>query len=554
MNIKNINYGINIIPKNNSINLYKIIDELDSKFIKYEINNEVDDFINVQIINQQNQVKFIVDDTEYKTIIEVINRYNIVPKLFSKNLINEKYELKLNKLEHEKNIEKSKIIEKYNSKFNKKFQVTDGINSIYEWYTGAIFFKDYEWNEIDDDNSLKKLFLEKNKDSFIYSLPLDTGVILRSYEIYYYFSTNISRFEKPTMKQINNWFYNVSKYLNKLKLILPTFIIKNNYDRRLLLGVIDNLRNIILLLTNSELMILSDNGNDFIYHDSCSKPILNKYFKLIDDYQTIIDNVCFEETDDKLCLSLLNAIVIELDILKKQTHNDLNLINDTFILSKCFNPLREIDNYIENYIVCKSIIMKKKLKKKQFHLISILYGSLELPFIIKRLCNSKIQLSFMFQNHGMYLDRQQRSLTKINKDFIEYGKCDRKNATFIVDDNMMSGVTMQFAYNKLFINNYKNIKGLFIIRHPNVNRIAQLEHFDVALNLDLVDKFIFGMITDTPYSKIKRNSNLNNMFVNELNIFSIMTEIFLKALYCNNSFIKDSQVDIFKGYSEGLDD
>ena len=160
----------------------------------------------------------------------------------------------------------------------------------------------------------------------------------------------------------------------------------------------------------------------------------------------------------------------------------------------------------------------------------------------------------MFQNHGMYLDRQQRSLTKINKDFIEYGKCDRKTATFIVDDNMMSGVTMQFAYNKLFINNYKNIKGLFIIRHPNVNRIAQLEHFDVALNLALVDKFIFGMITDTPYTKIKRNSNLNNMFVNELNIFSIMTEIFLKALYCNNSFIKDSQVDIFKGYSEGIDD
>ena len=62
------------------------------------------------------------------------------------------------------------------------------------------------------------------------------------------------------------------------------------------------------------------------------------------------------------------------------------------------------------------------------------------------------------------------------------------------------------------------------------------------------------MITDTPYTKIKRNSNLNNMFVNELNIFSIMTEIFLKALYCNNSFIKDSQVDIFKGYSEGIDD
>ena len=186
MNLKRINYGVNIIYKSNNINLNKIINELDSKFIKYDINNEIESFINVEVISHQNKIKFFVDDIEYKTITEVINKYNIVPKLFSNNLINDKYEIKLNKLEHEKDIERYKIEEKYNSKFNKKFQVTSGINSIYEWYTGAIFFKDYEWNEIDNDNSLKKLFLEKNNGSYIYLLPLDTGIILRSYEIYRY--------------------------------------------------------------------------------------------------------------------------------------------------------------------------------------------------------------------------------------------------------------------------------------------------------------------------------------------------------------------------------
>lgn len=554
MSLKNINYGINIIFNNNNINLNDITKILDSRLIKYVLNKKTDYFIDVEVVNEKNIIKYSVDDTKYDTITEVIDSYNIVPKLFSRNLIDNKYEDELNKLEHKKDIEKSKIMKKYNLKFKEKFNILDGINNIYEWFTGAVFFKDYEWNEIDNENSLKKLFLEKNKDSFIYSLPLDTGVILRGYEIYYYFSTNVSRFEKPKKDQIDNWFYNISKYLNKLKLILPTYTIKNNYDRRLLLGTVDNLRNIILLLTNSELMILSDNGKDFIYHDSCSKPILNKYFKLIENYQKIIDNICFEETDDIICMKLLNKVVIELDILKDQTHCNLNEINNEFILSKCFNPLREIDNYIENYIVCKSIVAQKKLYKRKVNLISILYGGLELPFIIKRLCNSEMNLSFMFQNHGMYLDRQQQNLAKISKEIIEYGNCNKQDDTFIIDDNIMSGVTMQLAYNKLFINNYKKIKGLFIIRHPNINRIAQLEHFDVALNLSLVDKFIFGMITDTPYSKIKRNSNLNNMFVNELNIFSVMTEVFLKALYCNNSFIKDSQVDIFKGYSEGLDD
>ena len=67
MNLKNINYGINIIYNNANRNLNKIINELDSKFIKYEINNEIDNFINVKVVSQQNKIKFFVEDIEYKT-------------------------------------------------------------------------------------------------------------------------------------------------------------------------------------------------------------------------------------------------------------------------------------------------------------------------------------------------------------------------------------------------------------------------------------------------------------------------------------------------------
>ena len=154
----------------------------------------------------------------------------------------------------------------------------------------------------------------------------------------------------------------------------------------------------------------------------------------------------------------------------------------------------------------------------------------------------------------MYLDRKKKKKNIIVINLKEYGFLHKENDTYLIDDNMMSGVTMQFAYNQLYLNGINNIKGIFVVRHPNINRIAQLEYFDTALNLNLVDNYIDGMLTDTPYTKIKRGTNYNSMFVNELNIFSIMTEIFLKALYCNNSFIKDSQVDIFLGYSEGKND
>ena len=121
----------------------------------------------------------------------------------------------------------------------------------------------------------------------------------------------------------------------------------------------------------------------------------------------------------------------------------------------------------------------------------------------------------------------------------------------MIDDNIMSGITMQFNYNKFYLNNFKKICGVLLIRHPSMNRIGQMEYFNVGLNIELVDKFVFGMIMHTPYTKVKRNTNYNNEFLNELGIFSDSTETFLKALYCNNSFIKDSQVDIFKGYSSG---
>lgn len=553
MSLININYGINFIIDCNFQKLNKIIKILNTKLIAYSINNEIDNYINVYVKDDESGIELSYNDRLFDKIDEIIKIANIVPKLYVNNLINNGYESKLSKIEQIKSLEKEKIFKKYDKIINKKFNVLNGINSIYEWYTGAVFFKDYEWMEIDDNNKLKKLFNKSDNNSFLYLLPMDTGIILRSYKIYYYFSTHVSRFEKPNKIQIEKWFQNVITFLNDLNYAMEGYKIYSNYDRRLLLGVIDNLRNIILLMANTEMMILSDNGNDFLYHESFENRAINNYFGLINDYQKIIHCICFGKIKDNNSLVTIKKIVATLKRAIPETFENLKNITDSFVLGKCFNPLREIDNYIENYIVCEHIVNKIHLKNQSFNLIGVLYGGLELPFIMKHICSSDINISFLFQNHGMYLDRQQKNIEIIDSNIKEFGKINKNLTTFIIDDNMMSGKTMQFAFNKLFVNEYK-INGIFVIRHPNLNRIAQLENFDIAMNLDLIDKFVYGMITDTPYTKIKRNTNFNNMFVNELNIFSIMTEVFLKALYCNNSFIKDSQVDIFAGYSEGQND
>lgn len=560
MNDVKVNYEINFIISKNINQFEKYISneltENELSYIKYTINSSNNSYMKVYVEN--NGINYILkcEDEIFNSIKDIIKHKYIFPKLYKNNLNVDLYKRELAKLEHKKTDSWNLLLKKYNKIIKKNFKVNNGLNDIYEWFTGAVFFKDYEWEEI-HNNKIKDLFETMENNSYLYSLPLDNGIILRGSNIYYYFSTDVSRFKKPNIKEINKWFDNVSVYIKKVLIILGDYQIKDYYDRRLLLALLDNIRNIILILTNCELMKLSINGKDFIYHSNYKSKEINDCFALINKYQETIEIICLEGKCFKDEIESIRDIYKNILKILEDVSLLIFDIHDEFILGKSFNPLREIDNYFENYIVCKHIVDEKMINyeiDKKINLIGILYGGLELPFIISRMIPNNNTISFLFQNHGMYLDRQQKDRNKIIIDLKEYGFLNKENDTFLVDDNMMSGVTMQFAYNQLYLNDINNIKGIFVIRHPNINRIAQLEYFDTALNLDLVDNYIYGMLTDTPYTKIKSGTNYNNMFVNELNIFSVMTEVFLKALYCNNSFIKDSQVDIFLGYSEGKND
>lgn len=553
MKNQSIKYGINFTVKNNikefKNNIKNHLEKTPLNCIQITYNNQRKGYLKVTVENNT----YICNNKKYNSLECLVKDNHIVPKLFCKGLTKIKYQEKLINLEHKKDDQKHKIFRKYDEIFRTNFNVNTGLNDIYEWYTGAVVFKDYEWYEL-KNTRLKELFEKKENGYYAYSMPTDNGLMLRSSKIYYYFSTDVSRFKKPTLKQIKKWFNNINEFLEETVKCVVNYKVKDDYDKRLLLGLLDNIRNIVLILTNCELMSLSKEGLDFIYHDTFRNSRIDEYFNLIDSYQSVVEDICFNKKYFSGNTNRIKVICQTILRINKETFKEISTIDNKFILSKCFNPLREIDNYFENYIICKDIIQNKEFNREEINLIGVLYGGLELPFILKRLRNKKTNISFIFQNHGMYLDRQNRDENTIDTDLIECGTVNKTISTYLVDDNMMSGLTMQFTYNKLIYNDFTNINGIIVMRHPNVNRIAQLEHFDIALNIDLVDKYIYGMITDTPYTKIKKGTNYNDMFVNELNIFSIMTEVFLKALYCNNSFIKDSQVDIFLGYSEGKND
>lgn len=472
-------------------------------------------------------------------------------KVFIQNIDSNRYTDKFTKFSHLMDKKEKQYFQKKDKLFKKNFNVLSGLNDIYEWYTGAVYFKDFEWNEL-RDSELKKVISSEENGIYKYILFLDDGVIIRGADIYYYFLTYLSRF-KPTVKEdIIKWYQNVKSFLESILLALKNYEIKDNYDIRLLLGVIDNVRNIILLLYNCELLLSNEKAN-FLISDNYFDETFTKYNVMIEKYQENINRCCFIRPLDisiiKDVYSLINDGIIIFDKTIKKVIDS----NSEYIFNKGFNRLRENDNYFENYYTCEYVFNRMN-GMDDINIIGLMYGALELPFIVKnnKLSKSNITIALLNQEEGNYFIKQQNSNKHVNDKLCIKGKISKDTTTYIIDDNLMSGVTAQNAIDLLENNNFIRVKGVIGIRRPSLYRISQLKYYNNYLNIDLYNKKIYGLLTKSSYTRIRDNTNYGDRFSNELNICSIQSEIFLKALYCNNSFIKDSETDIFIGFNEGV--
>ena len=92
-------------------------------------------------------------------------------KVFIQNIDSNMYNDKFTKFSHLMDKEEKQFFQKKNKIFKKNFNVLSGLNDIYEWYTGAVYFKDYEWNEL-RDSELKNVLSKEEKSIYKYILFL----------------------------------------------------------------------------------------------------------------------------------------------------------------------------------------------------------------------------------------------------------------------------------------------------------------------------------------------------------------------------------------------
>ena len=203
---------------------------------------------------------------------------------------------------------------------------------------------------------------------------------------------------------------------------------------------------------------------------------------------------------------------------------------------------RECDNFLENYVCIKHFYDKNN---KEENYLAALYGAIEFPLIFNYLSNKKSKVLYI-SLYGIYKDRHKKILNYNDKVFNMKKIVSHKFETCVLcDDNLMTGKTLQYMIDCLALEKIQ-VDKIFLINYVSLNRIYQIVDNNTLIDLDLIDKYIYGLFYPTKYSKIKQNTNFNDTYLDEFSMFDLSKEYICYYLYKNGIYTANSRINKYK--------
>ena len=476
----------------------------------------------------------------------LIANAKILPTVCLENASRSKYTYQYALIEQRIIKGRNSFLRKYNEIINKNFDLSNGINELFDEFSGSIRIPMYEW-EITENNALKDLFSHQLNGNLTYAIRDNNSYLLRGSKTYYYFLANrqsINGKDITTYDDVTNWYNNCLEFIaNALIAINNTTDINSNINKKFSLGILDNLRNILLILINNRLN--NEYLNQNILLNLNSKENINIYnmTHILYFVDEIMFKLCFRNESKLIKEEIYQAlhdakqvITNEFICFSKQTiHNDY---------SKDYRAYREIDNFAENYIATK-LSSEANNKNISYNVCGMCYGGLELP-IISKLVDQNVKdyliLKFNKQVSG-YSNKQLVELRRFNIN--NYGGLRiigniNKNDVVLLDDNILTGKTMQLALNTLYDKNI-DVSGINIVRYPSINRINQMFMNDHgAVEYNLFFDYINGLCFPCPYSW--RDDNELDPYLDSLGVFDINRRKIIECLIKNHDYSELSEV------------
>lgn len=549
------------IPNNSMI---RIFDQGDEKGNDYKILKSKqgfstgtiskDPFSCFPIIDEHGNVLKGINATKY-----ILNSLKITPSICLENIDKKRYSKLLAITEQKIVLGRNEVIKKTDEILNKNFGVLNGFSDIFDIETGAVKFNDYEWYILDENNLLKNIFDTRENNRRKYSIEDDNSILLRGADTYYYIlaNKNTNNIKKLSTDNLIEWKNNYIDFINISMNAIVNLNNKTDYlNRRLQLAYVDNIRNLSLIMLYANMYNkYKENNIHLSFNNYKDDSIINSWYKIVGNITDLMDDICFESKEYDYTERILN--VSERINCVLESNMEKILQNPHVEYEKCFKAFREIDNFAENRITMDLVLEKIKrsncfLKKQDVSFTGIAYGGLELPFIAKKILknNEKSITINAVMLKGNYKDRHKELMEKFENDKIKVigNVGSSKSYNVVMDDNVLTGRTLQMALNGLFNNGFK-VNDLAIVRYPSLNRLEQMcQKGHGAVDVTQFFTYIKGLLFPSPYSKILSYKEFS--YKDEFGVFNKTREKILKCLYKNGKYQKDSEVDKRFSYLE----
>lgn len=439
--------------------------------------------------------------------LKLVKSAKILPTVSLEKADKDTYKYNLAKVESNIVSVRQSLLKKYNNLISSNFNNCNGIDDLFDKESGSIIIPMYEM-ELLQNSPLKDFWISSENGSLIYSLRDNNNYLLRGSKTYYYFISNrisINRKDITSKEDVISWYKNNEKFLNdSINVILSTENLNNQINKKLLLGVLDNCRNILLVLINHYLVSNYFDKNILFDISLEGENRNNKLYNTIMKIERLMSGICFESqyiVDKEKTIEIINNTrKVLLNNMTQELEKD-----DEKDYSKNYRAYREIDNFAENYIAVS--LYKEKCDNNRFaNACGLSYGGIELPILAKIVDQNRIEklliLKFNKEVSG-YKNKQLLDLRKfniknfnglINSEFFENSNVD------LFDDNILTGKTLQIAINALYDCNI-NVNNICIVRYPSINRIDQMFLDNPsAVDYNLFFNYIYGLCFSSPYS------------------------------------------------------
>lgn len=478
---------------------------------------------------------------------------------------------------------------------------SSNITRVFDVKSGAITFSDYEWSKIemiiDETENYTSEFeqvrcfapiinsrtisdsLSMNNPRLAYFLHTDTHVIFRGGFYYAFFVRSIENpggTDSITIGQwieaYQRWFKEAQKFiglfknaLRKLSSVEEASTPVGYLARKLIIGGLDNLRNVMLILDYFYLRqyVISKDyvENDFLIEvgDSTDELLMqcNKISRILSDCLSSMYTAIFESQIDVYFISeLLSGWMTDLELFLKEREDDYGYLSsaqkspalklfpatvdvlDTVdgYFSETFQRWRESDCFIENVSAIEIYLSKITANDKPLEFWGVPYGSLEHPILASLLCDKHgLNVSHRphyIMLHGKYEERHlyefELSVPVLKSSSKPYTD-EAKNV--LIDDTLTTAKTLDLGAKCLSLHNIA-LNDIIVMRYAGLNRLNHyltnlISSNNMLLNASAPDitKFfdvITGLVAEAPYSKLHKygsSSNENKPYEDVLGVF-----------------------------------